>query len=329
MVHRHDGFSVLIAALLLLGVHSLARAAATQPYPSKPVRLIVGLAAGGGTDVTARVVASKLGEFWGQPLIVENRPGAGSTLAAEIAGKATPDGYTLLLCQIASHAMAPSLYSKLGYDHIGDFAPISLIGTTPNAFVANPSLPARSLSEFIAYAKANPGKIRYGSSGVGSTLHLSMEWLKAVTRIDVMHVPYKGGAPALAELLGGHLQVMFDNLPSQLAMIQTGRTRPLGVTSAKRAAQLPDVPTIIESGIPGFEVLVWYGVCAPARVPKPILATLNADFVRALNSPDMKQRLADHGVDPVPGTADAFAAFIKSETAKWAKVIKDAGIPPQ
>jgi tripartite-type tricarboxylate transporter receptor subunit TctC len=215
--------------------------------------------------------------------------------------------------------MAPSLYKKLGYDHIRDFAPISLIGTTPNVLVVNPSVPAKSVSEFIAYAKANPGKIHYGSSGVGTTLHLSMEWFKSLTGINVIHVPYKGGAPALAELLGGQVQVMFDNLPGQLAMIKAGRVRPLGVTSAKRNAQLPDVPTIIESGVSGFEVTVWYGVCAPAKVPKPTLAKLNADLVKALNMTDVKQRLAEQGVDPAPITAEQFAAFIESDRSSGQK----------
>lgn len=320
--------TVVLASCLALSMFSTGTTHA-QAYPNKPVRLIVGLSPGGGVDITARIVATKLTEFWGQQLVVENRPGAGSTIAAEIAAKATPDGYTLLLCQIASHGMAPSLYKKLGYDHIRDFAPISLIGTTPNVLVVNPSVPAKSVSEFIAYAKANPGKIHYGSSGVGTTLHLSMEWFKTLTGINVIHVPYKGGAPALAELLGGQVQVMFGNLPGQVAMIKAGRTRPLGVTSAKRNAQLPDVPTIIESGVSGFEVTIWYGVCAPAKVPKPTLAKLNADLVKALNMTDVRQRLAEQGVDPAPITAEQFAEFIKSETTKWAKVVKEAAIPQQ
>jgi len=301
-------------------------AAQPQPYPTKSVRLIVGFAAGGGTDVIARILAAKLSELWGQQAVVENRTGAGGNIGAEIAAKAAPDGYTLYMCGIATHGIGPSLYKKLPYDPIKDFAPITQVGTTPNVMVVHPSLPAKSVSEFIVYAKANPRSIHYGSAGVGSTLHMSMELFRAMTGVDVVHVPYKGGALALADLLGGHVQVMIDNLPGQLAMIKAARTRALGVTTARRNAQLPEVPTIAEAGVPGYEVTVWVGVCAPAATPKPVLAKLNADAVKALGMADLQSRMAESGVDTAPTSPEAFAQIIKTETARWAKVVKEAGI---
>ncbi len=319
------------AFLFFDGVLSVVIAvpAYSQVYPNKPVRLIVPLEAGGSTDVITRVVAAKLGESLGQQLVVENRPGAGTTIGAGLAAKATPDGYSLFMCAIGSHGIAPALYKSLPYDHIRDFAPISMIGTLPNVLVVHPSLPVTSVGEFVAYAKANPGKILYGSSGVGTSLHLSMEWLKAITGIDIVHVPYKGGAPTIAALLGGQVMSLCTNVPGQLPHIKSGKVRALAVTTSKRNAQLPDVPTMIESGVPDFEVTVWYGICAPANVPKAIVAKLNAELTKVLNMADLRQRLGQHGLDPAPSTAAEFAAFIQSETLKWAKVIKTAGIKPQ
>ncbi len=296
-----------------------------QAYPHKPVRLIVGLPAGGGVDITARITGAKLSEFWGQQVVVENRPGAGTTIAADIVAKATPDGYTLLQCGIGSHGIAPSLYKKLPYDHIKDFAPISIIGTTPNVLVVHPAVPVKSMSEFIAYAKANPGKLSYGSAGAGSSPHLTMELFKSMTAIDIVHVPYKGGPPALADVLGGQIPAVVDILSTLVAPVKAGKLRALGVTSAKRHALLPEVPTIAESGVPGFAVTSWSGMCAPAAVPKPIIAKLNADVAKALNMPDVLRRLAEQGVEAVPSSPEQFATFIKSETIKWAKVVKDAG----
>jgi tripartite-type tricarboxylate transporter receptor subunit TctC len=305
-----------------------AGGAGSQPYPSKPGRLLVGFAPGGGVDVTARIVAAKLSEIWGQQLVVDNRTGAGGTIASDIAAKSAPDGYSLLFCGIWSHGVAPSLYKTLPYDHYRDFAPVSLIGTTPNVLVVHPAAPAKSVNEFIAYTKANAGKISIASPGVGSSPHMSLELFRLTTRVDFVHVPYKGGAPALVDLIGGHVQAMFDNMSSQLLMMKSGRTRALAVTSPKRSVHLPDVPTMIESGIP-VDVTVWYGLCAPAAVPKPILSKLNADLHQALNVPDVQRRLVEQGVDPAPSTPDQFAAFIRSETEKWARVVKDAGVPQQ
>ena len=306
----------------------LAGATYSQQYPNKPGRLLVGFAPGGGVDVTARIVAGKLSEIWGQQLVVDNRAGAGGTIATDIAAKAAPDGYSLLFCGIWSHGVAPSLYKQLPYDHYRDFAPVSLIGTTPNVLVVNPTVPAKSVSEFIAYTKANNGKVAIAHPGAGSSPHMTLELFRLTTGVNVVPVPYKGGAPALVDLLGGHIPAMFDNMSTQLSVIKSGRTRALAVTSPKRTAHLPDVPTMIEAGV-AVDVTVWYGLCAPAAVPRPILAKLNSDLHKALNAPDVQRRLMEQGVDPAPSTPDQFAAFIRAETEKWAKVVKEAGVPQQ
>jgi tripartite-type tricarboxylate transporter receptor subunit TctC len=298
-------------------------------YPMKPVRIVVGLAAGGPTDVVVRIFAAKMSENWGQPMVVENRTGAGATISADAVAKSTADGYTLLNCNVATHGISPSLYKNLPYDPVKDFAPVSLIGTTPNILVVNPAVPARTVSEFVALAKASPGKLYYGSSGVGASPHLTMELFKSQTGTDIVHIPYKGSSQVMPELLSGRIQAMFDNLPGQVAYVKTGKLRGLGVTSAKRSVLLPEVPTIAEAGVLGFEVTVWYGVCAPAATPQPILAKLNADIVKALNMPELRQRLLDNGVDAAPMSPEEFTAHISSEMRKWAKAIKDAGIQPE
>ena len=296
----------------------------SQTYPSKPVRVIVGFPPGGGVDVTARLVAGALGELWGSTVLVDNRPGATGSIGTEIAAKANPDGYTLLLCNISSHAIHPARHRKLPYDHIRDFAPISLIGTTPNVLVTHPSVPVATLREFIAYARAYPGKLNYGSSGFGASPHLSIELLKLMTGIKVVAVRYKGSALALADVVGGQMHAMVGNLPGPLPAIRAGKVRALGVTSAKRNARAPDVPTFAESGVAGYDVTSWHGLCASAGVPKAIIARLNAALVQLLNAPSLRQRLADQGVDATSSTAGEFAAYIKSETARWAKVVRAA-----
>ena len=311
----------ICAALLF----AMPLAAHSQAYPNKPVRYICPFPAGGGVDIFTRIVSAKLGEIWSQQVIVDNRSGAGGTIGADIAAKATPDGYTLLMGGAGTLAIGPALYKKLPYDPIKDFAPISLIGTTSMVLVLHPSVPAKSVSEFIAYAKANPGKINYGSAGVGSILHLSMEIFRSMTGTDIVHVPYKGAAPALADLLGGHVLVMFGDLPLLQPHIRTGKMRALGVTTTRRSAQLPNVPTIAEAGVPDFEAMFWFATFAPAAVPKTILAKLNADLVKALNAPDVQRRLVEGGVDPTASTPEHLAAFVKSETIKWAKAVKDSG----
>lgn len=261
--------------------------------------------------------------------MVENRAGAGGNVGADHAAKAAPDGYTLLTCQVASHGVSPAVYQKLPYDHIRDFAPISLIGKTPNVLVVHPSVPVQSLREFIDYVRASPGKYNYASPGFGTSPQMTMELFKLTTGINLVHVPYKGGAPALADVMGGQVTGMFGNLPEQLAAIKGGKTRALAVSTLKRSPQLPDVPTVAESGFPDFEVTVWYGVCTQAAVPKPILAKLSATLLRTLNLPEMKARLAESTIDTSPTTPEEFAAFIRAETQKWARVVKDAGIPKQ
>ena len=304
---------------------SLGAMGHAQNYPARPLRLIVPTAPGGGTDFTGRLVAAKLSETMGQQVVVENRGGGGGSVGADNAAKATADGYTLLLGSIATHAVNPALYKKLPYDHLKDFAPVSLIGTVPNALVVHPSVPVKSMQEFITYAKANPGKINYGSSGVGSPPHLSMELLRSITGINLVHVPYKGAGPALADLLGGQVQAMCTSLAGLINFVKSGRVRALGVTTAKRNPQLPDVPTIVESGVPGYEVTIWYAVFAPVATPKAIVDKLNAEMVKALNSSEMKERMALQGMDPAPSTPAELTAFVKAESAKWAKVAKDSG----
>lgn len=315
----------LAQALSATAAQFEGRSAADPAYPNRPIRLLVGLPAGGSTDVMARIVAAKLGDALGQQVVVENRPGSGGLIAAETAAKAPPDGHTLLFGAISYSAVFASLYKNLPYDPVKNFAPISLVTKLPNVFVVNPALPVRSVSEFIAYAKANPGKLSYGSSGAGTSLHLSMEMLKKQAGIEVVHVPYKGGPAAVVDLLAGRIQVMFDNLPGQIANVKSGRARALAVTTAKRNFLLPEVPTMMEAGVPGFEVTVWYGMFAPARVPGPIVAKLNAQLVKTLNMPEVKERMAEQGAEPAPTTREEFAAFQKAEVAKWAKVVKDSG----
>ena len=320
-----------VAALALAGTGSVhaQTGAADAEYPVRPLRQIVPFPPGGGVDIVTRIVGAKWSEVLGQQILVENRAGAGGNLGADIAAKAVPDGYTLFTCSVASHGVSPALYKALPYDHVKDFAPVSLIGKTPNVLVVHPAVPVRSVREFVDYVKANPGKYNYGSPGYGTSPQMTMELFKLTTGINIVHVPYKGGAPALADVMGGQITGMFGNLPEQLAAIKSGKTRALAVSTLKRSPQLPDVPTVAESGFPDFEVTVWYGVCAQAGVPKPILAKLNATLVKTLNTPEMKARLAESTIDASPTTPGEFADFIAAETVKWARVVKDAGIEKQ
>ena len=321
--------NALLAAMQLSAVAALTLAlivaAHAQTYPSKPLRLVIGLPAGGGADVIARTVSTKLGEIMGQPAIVENRPGSAGRIAAESVARSSADGYTLLFGGV-SNAIAVSLYKTLPYDPVRDFAPVSMVATVPNVLVVSLAFPAKSVADFVAYAKANPRKISYASSGTGGSLHLSMEMLKSMTGIDVVHVPYKGGVQAIPDLLAGQIQAMFEILPTQLPYLKAGRTRALAVTTAKRSAFLPDVPTMIEAGVPGFEVTTWYALYAPAAVPKPIIAKLDADLVKTLDAREVRERLAQQGADPAPTSSEWLATFQKSEIAKWAKVVKDSGV---
>ena len=317
----------LFFAALAASWFAVGGAIGAEAYPNRPVRLIMGPGAGGPTDSVGRVLATKLIELWGQSVIVENRPGAGNTIATAAAAKATPDGYTLLLCPI-SDAVAPALYRKLPYEFQRDIIAISHIGVTPNVFVVPPSLPVKSMKEFIAHAKANPGKLNYGGLGVGQSGHLSMELLKTMTGIDVVYVPYKTSALAVTDLLAGRMDAQITNLPVHVDNIKAGKVRALGVTSGKRTPRFPEIPAIAET-VPGFAVDVWYGICAPAGVPRAIVNRVNAGIVQALKEADVQKRMENFGVDVSSSTPEQFAAYIKSETARWAKVVKSAGIPPQ
>ena len=316
--------TLLATALLIV----LPGAITAQPYPTKPARMIVAFGAGATTDIIARIFASRMGEVWGQQLIVENRPGAGGVIGMELAARATPDGYTLALCGI-NITIAPALQPNLPFNHLRDFVPISNVATLPNILVVHPGVPAKTTSEFVAYAKTNPGKMRYASSGVGASPHLTMELFKTLTGINLIHVPYKAMAQGAIDLVGGQVEAAFNNFPTQLPNVRAGKIRALGITSAKRVEQLPDVPTIIEAGFPGFEVTVWQGLCVPTGTPKPVLTKLHADVIKALDSPSLKQRYSEQGVSPAPTSSEAFAAFIRTETTRWAKTIRDSGTTAQ
>lgn len=301
--------------------------AAAQQYPAKPVRIMVGYVPGGGVDTAARIVAAALSDLWGSNVFIENRPGAAGGVATEFTAKAPPDGYTLMLCQIASHAITPARSKKLPYDHIRDFAFPSMIGSLANVFMVHPSMPTRTLREYIALAKARPGEINFGSSGVGASPHLSIELLKSMARIDIVHVPYKGAAQALADVMSGHIESSVGNLAGgPLGAVKAGKVRALGVTSATRSKQAPEVPTFAEAGLPGFEVAPWYGICTQSKVPQPILAKLNADLNKALNDPVLRKRLEDQAIEVTPSTSEQFVAHVRAETEKWTKVVREAGL---
>jgi tripartite-type tricarboxylate transporter receptor subunit TctC len=312
----------MVAAALALALPAAGHA---QNYPTKPVRIMVGYTPGGGVDTTARMVGQALSELWGSPVLIDNRPGAAGNVATEVTAKAPPDGYTLVLCNIGSHAVTPARFAKkLTYDPIRDFAFPSMIGGVPNLFMVHPSMPAKTLKQFIAYAKANPGKVNYGSSGVGASPHLSIELLKLMTGINIVHVPYKGASGALTDVMSGHIEASVGNLAgAPLAAAKSNRVRALGVTSARRNAQLPNVPTFAEAGVPGYNVTGWYGICTQSKVPQPILNKLTADLHKVLAGP-LKARLEEQGVDVTPTTPEQFVAHVKTEIDKWTKVVAAA-----
>jgi tripartite-type tricarboxylate transporter receptor subunit TctC len=316
---------VVFAAFVVLSA-LVAGPAQGQAYPAKPVRIMVGYVPGGGVDTTARIVGAALGELWGSNVLVENRPGAAGNIATEYTARAAPDGYTLVLCNIGSHSVTPARFRKrLTYDPIADFAFPAMIGGVPNVFMVHPSMPARTLKEFVAYAKAHPGKLNFGSSGVGGSPHLSIELFKMISGIDIVHVPYKGAAAALAEVMSGHMESSVGNLAGgPLAAIRAQRVRALGVTSAKRNAQVPDIPTFAEQGVPGYDVTGWYGLCTQSKVAQSILAKINADLNKLLAAGPLKQRLEEQGITVTPTTQAGFAAHVKTEIAKWTQVVQQA-----
>ena len=299
--------------------------ASAQTYPSKPIRWIVPFPPGGSTDLLARVVGQKLTEAWGQQVIVENKGGAGGTLGAAEAARAPADGYTLLMGAI-HHTIASSVYPKLPYDIQKDFAPITVVAIVPNVQVVNPSVPANSTKELIAYAKANPGKLTYGSAGMGTAHHLIGEQFNLQAGVNILHVPYKGSSPAVADLIGGQVLIMYDTVASCLPHIKSGKLRPLAVATAKRSLALPDVPTIAEAALPGFEVTTWFGALAPVKTPKEIVVKLNGEIVKILAMPDVRKRLLDAGAEPVGNSPEQMAAQIKADSDKFARLVKEAKV---
>jgi tripartite-type tricarboxylate transporter receptor subunit TctC len=324
---KHSYKTLLARATRVLSATALCLCAATasaQTYPTKPVKLIVPFAPGGTTSLLARMMADKLAQATGQAFIVDNRPGAGGNLAFDLVARAEPDGYTLLMGAIGL-AINPALYPKLSYNATTDFAPISLYGGVANLLVVNSSLPIHSVSELVAYAKAHPGKLSQGSSGNGSSSHLAGEMLKSRAGIDFMHVPYKGGAQAMQDVLAGQVSMLFDQIPAVLPHVKSGRVRALGVTTATRSSGAPDIPTISESGLPGYDVNVWFGILAPAATPKNVVNKLNAEMTKILNDTEFRASMTKMGVDPMPSTPEQFSDFLRKETIRWAKVVKDSG----
>jgi tripartite-type tricarboxylate transporter receptor subunit TctC len=322
---RRTIIAAAAGALLFAPAITYAQAA----YPSKTITIIVPFSAGGTTDILARVLGQFMSRDLGQPVIIDNRAGAGGNIGTQLVGRAPADGYTLLMGTVGTHAINQSLYRKLAFDPIKDFAPITRVALVPNLLVAHPSQPYKNVQELIAYAKANPGKVTFGSSGNGSSIHLSGEQFKHMAGIDIQHVAYKGSAPAVNDLLGNHIAIMFDNMPSAIGHVKSGKLRPLAVTTPKRSPALPDVPTIAEAGLPGYEATSWFGMLAPAKTPAPVMAKLNASILKALADPDVKKKMAEQGAEAYGETPQQFAAFIKTETAKWGKIVKQSGATAQ
>jgi tripartite-type tricarboxylate transporter receptor subunit TctC len=314
------------AAAALLAISAVAGPVAGQQYPAKPIRMIIGFPPGGGTDIIGRIVAQRLSDVLGQPILPDNRGGAAGQIAAELAAKAPPDGYTVMMAHIAAISILPSLVSRLPYDPQKDFSPISLVAIGPNLLVVHPSVPARSVKDLIALAKARPGQLYFASPGSGSVQHLAGELFKLEAKVDMVHVPYKGSGQSIVDLIAGNVHLNFDSVPPVLPHVRTGRLRALAVTSQKRFSILPDIPTVTESGVAGFDLSTWWGLVAPAAVGKDIVARLEAETVKLLRQPDVREKIAFAGADTVGNTAEEFAAFIRTERAKYARIVKDANI---
>jgi tripartite-type tricarboxylate transporter receptor subunit TctC len=321
------GFHVLkTCALAALAISAAAHA---QVYPARPIRMIVAYPPGGGTDIVGRMLAQKLGESLGQTVVVENRGGASGNIGTELAARAAPDGYTILMGNVAPNAINVSLFKDMAFDPVADFAPVSLVASTPNILVVHPSTPARTVKEVIALAKAKPGTLNFASAGVGSSSHLAGELFRILAGADIVHVPYKGAGPAMVDVLSGQVQLYFATMPAAMPHVKPGKLAPVAVTSARRSQTLPGLPTIAESGVPGYEASTWYGVLAPAHTPAAVVARLHGDIVKILADAALHARLADQGFDPVGSSPEEFGAYIKSEILKWGKVIRDAGIRPE
>ena len=300
-----------------------------QSWPAKPIRYVIPFDAGSSPDIVGRTIAERLTRLWGQQVVVDNRVGAAGTLGSAYVAKSPPDGYTLLQANIASNAISISLYAKMPYDQVRDFAPITRIGMTPNVIMVHPSTPFKTVKDMVDYAKANPGKLSYSASLVGTSPHLTMELLKLQLKFDIVHIPYRIGSQAVTDTIGGQVPINISNAPLSTGALQGNRLRALAVTSAQRVAVLPDVPTMQESGVPNFEVNSWYGLMAPAGTPAAVLDKINADMHTALHSPEVDKRMQEAGMPPSPTTRQEFDQFVRSEIARWARVIKDAKIPQQ
>jgi len=316
----------MAAALSLVAPAGIAATAAgAQAYPVRPIRLIIPFPPGGPRDVQARLIGPKLNEAWGQPVVIDNRAGANGIIGLDLAAKAPADGHTIVMIS-AGFAMAPALYAKLPYDTLRDFVPVAPLTSGPGIVVVHPALPAKSVRELIAYAKSRPGQLQYGSAGNGAPSHLAVELFKVMTQTDILHVPYKGMAPALNDLLGGQLQLSMPTIPGGLPFVQAGRLRGLAVTSAQRSPAAPDLPTLAEAGVPGYEATNWYGIAAPARTPRAVVDKLNAETGRILRIADVRARLLNLGMDPMTHDPDEFARFLRAEVDKWGKVVRSAGV---
>lgn len=315
----------LSLAAVLAGGLAVATPAAAQNYPTRPITIIVPFPAGGTTDILARIVGQGLSKELGQPVVIDNRAGAGGNIGAALAARAPADGYTLFMGTVGTHAINAALYKNMPYDHIKDFQPLSRVAMVPNLLVAHPSQPFKTVKELIAYAKDNPGKLNFPSSGNGTSIHLSGELFKSMTGIDMVHVPFRGSAPAVAALLGGQTAIMFDNMPSVIQHVRAGRLRPIAVTTAKRSPELPDVPTIAEAGVPGYEATSWFGMFTTAGTPAPVVSKVHGALMKVLADPEVKKQIAGQGAEPVAEKPEQFAQFIAAETAKWAKVVKASG----
>ncbi|NBS58836.1 MAG: tripartite tricarboxylate transporter substrate binding protein [Betaproteobacteria bacterium] len=317
--------ALLVAGALLAG----SLPAWAQPYPNRPLRIVVPFPPGGGTDIGTRIVAQKLQEAWGQAVIVENKPGAAGIVGTELTAKSAPDGYTFMMGNIGTHAINVSLYKKLAYDPVRDFAPVSMVADLPLLLLVHPSVPANSVKELIALAKSQPGKLNFSSSGAGGSMHVAAELFKSMTGVDMVHIPYKGGAPAVADLLSGQVALSFSTVLETIQHVKAGKVRALAVTNDHRSIALPDLPTIAEAGLPGYQSISWLALFAPAGTPKDIVNKVSAESVRILKLPDVKERLLAQGAEPIGSTPEQLAAILATDIAKYAKVIRESGYKPE
>ena len=325
-IHTTARRTVLRAvAAASIGAALLPTAFAADNFPTKPITMVVPFVAGGTTDILARIVGQALGEELGQPVVIDNRAGAGGNIGGQFAARSAPDGYTLFMGTVGTNSINEWLYKKMPFSPNKDFAPLTRVANVPNLLVANPQQPFKTVKELIAYAQANPGKVNFGSSGSGSSIHLSGELFKMMAKVDMVHIPYKGSAPAVTDLLGNQIAIMFDNMPSAIQHVRSGKLRPIAVTTAKRSPELPDVPTVAEAGVPGYEATSWFGLFTPAKTPAAVQAKLHAAIIKVLQKPDVIKKIGDQGGEVVTESPAAFAKFIAAENEKWKKVVKTSG----